>query len=72
MICECRSYSPCALLEFRGEHFSLNSEELSKGPAEGRRQIKTAIIQHLRKHGTGIFVFDEAQKIAPGILDVSL
>jgi hypothetical protein len=68
-----KGYMPCGLLEFRGEEYSEDSEALKMGAAEARRQIRTAIVEHLKKHdGPAVIVFDEARKIAPGVLDVLL
>lgn len=65
---------PKPSLVLRGEDYSEVAEVVVQhGIAEARRQMRNQIIQHLQlTHGDAIIIFDEVQKVMPGILEVFL
>lgn len=65
---------PKPSLVLRGEDYSEVAEVVVQhGIAEARRQMRNQIIQHLQHtHGDAIIIFDEVQKVMPGILEVFL
>lgn len=65
---------PKPSLVLRGEDYSEVAEVVVQhGVAEARRQMRNQIIQHLQHtHGDAIIIFDEVQKVMPGILEVFL
>lgn len=66
---------PCGLLVLRGEDYSDNAEiiQQNNGISEARKQIRDQICEHLNiTGGEAMIVFDEVQKVSPGVLEVFL
>lgn len=65
---------PKPSLVLRGEDYSEVAEVVVQhGIAEARRQMRNQIIHHLQQtHGEAMIIFDEVQKVMPGILEVFL
>lgn len=65
---------PCGLLVLRGEDYSDNAEIVQQnGISEARKQIRDQICEHLDiTGGEAMIIFDEVQKVSPGVLEVFL
>eukprot|EP01031_Cornospumella_fuschlensis_P029988 gene29988-36222_t len=62
---------PCGLLVLRGEDYSPSSELAALGVHEVHRVLKSRIINHLvENNGNAMVLFDEVQKLLPGVLEL--